>query len=97
MEGTESVMTYLLDNAQIEAKPPKRLMQRPNITRFREGDVPAAMFTVLCYNVLCSKYATRQIYSYVVLFSFAPTLRLYHARPFSSMYKCIIVSGLKLL
>lgn len=55
MEGTESVMTYLLDNAQIQEEPPKRQMQRPVRTAFREGDVPPASFTVLAYNVLCSK------------------------------------------
>mmetsp|Transcript_34040 Transcript_34040/g.89356 ORF Transcript_34040/g.89356 Transcript_34040/m.89356 type:complete len:514 (+) Transcript_34040:76-1617(+) len=64
MEGTDSVLTYLLDNAQIQAEPPKREHQRPLRTSFREGDAPAAAFTVLCYNVLCSKYATRQIYAY---------------------------------
>eukprot|EP00035_Acanthoeca_spectabilis_P021223 m.437017 g.437017 ORF g.437017 m.437017 type:complete len:514 (+) comp18050_c0_seq1:58-1599(+) len=64
MEGTESVMTYLLDNAQIQEEPPKRHMQRPVRTAFREGDVPPASFTVLAYNVLCSKYATRQLYAY---------------------------------
>lgn len=64
MEGTESVLTYLLDNATIQAEPPKRLTQRPLRTTFSEGDVPPASFTVLCYNVLCSKYATRQIYAY---------------------------------
>lgn len=25
---------------------------------------PAATFTVMCYNVLCDKYATRQLYGY---------------------------------
>lgn len=25
---------------------------------------PAAVFTVMCYNVLCDKYATRQLYGY---------------------------------
>jgi len=27
-------------------------------------DVLAAIFTVMCYNVLCDKYATRQLYGY---------------------------------
>lgn len=26
--------------------------------------LPAAVFTVMCYNVLCDKYATRQLYGY---------------------------------
>lgn len=31
------------------------------LTRVR---APAATFTVMCYNVLCDKYATRQLYGY---------------------------------
>lgn len=27
-------------------------------------DIVAALYTVMCYNVLCDKYATRQLYGY---------------------------------
>lgn len=43
------------------APPPQRPwipLARPNRTR------PACIFTVMCYNVLCDKYATRQMYGY---------------------------------
>ncbi|KZC12348.1 CCR4-NOT transcription complex subunit 6 [Dufourea novaeangliae] len=41
--------------------PPQRPwipLTRPNRTR------PTCIFTVMCYNVLCDKYATRQMYGY---------------------------------
>ena len=31
---------------------------------FFSSSSPAAVFTVMCYNVLCDKYATRQLYGY---------------------------------
>ncbi|KAI4480789.1 hypothetical protein M0804_009886 [Polistes exclamans] len=42
-------------------QPPQRPwipLTRPNRTR------PTCIFTVMCYNVLCDKYATRQMYGY---------------------------------
>ncbi|TMW41140.1 hypothetical protein DOY81_013779 [Sarcophaga bullata] len=41
--------------------PPQRPwipLAKPNKSR------PACIFTVMCYNVLCDKYATRQMYGY---------------------------------
>ncbi|KAI5613104.1 CCR4-NOT transcription complex subunit 6-like isoform X3 [Silurus asotus] len=44
---------------------PEQLPQRPWITlRERDQTMPTAVFTVMCYNVLCDKYATRQLYGY---------------------------------
>jgi len=63
-DGTEHVMTYLLDNAPIAEQPPEREWQRPNMAdlgRLR-GEEPN--MSVFCYNVLCDKYATRQLYAY---------------------------------
>uniref|UniRef100_A0A672LLD5 poly(A)-specific ribonuclease n=1 Tax=Sinocyclocheilus grahami TaxID=75366 RepID=A0A672LLD5_SINGR len=44
----------------IEQPPPRSWipLQEPDRTR------PAALFSVMCYNVLCDKYATRQLYGY---------------------------------
>ncbi|KAB0801978.1 hypothetical protein PPYR_04164 [Photinus pyralis] len=60
--GTHKLLTYMLDNLQVTTPAPP---QRPWIpltkpTRNR----PTCIFTVMCYNVLCDKYATRQMYSY---------------------------------
>ncbi|MEQ2171834.1 CCR4-NOT transcription complex subunit 6-like, partial [Goodea atripinnis] len=44
---------------------PEQLPQRPWITlKERDQMIPTAVFTVMCYNVLCDKYATRQLYGY---------------------------------
>ncbi|XP_021915890.1 CCR4-NOT transcription complex subunit 6-like [Zootermopsis nevadensis] len=60
--GTHKLLTYMLDNLQVTASnPPQRPwipLTRPNRTR------PTCIFTVMCYNVLCDKYATRQMYGY---------------------------------
>ncbi|XP_063632199.1 CCR4-NOT transcription complex subunit 6 isoform X1 [Cydia splendana] len=66
--GTSKLLTYMLDNLQAYTNepvtatlPPQRPwipLTRPNRTR------PTCIFTVMCYNVLCDKYATRQMYGY---------------------------------
>ncbi|XP_037810851.1 CCR4-NOT transcription complex subunit 6-like isoform X2 [Lucilia sericata] len=60
--GTQKLLTYMLDNLSISVTPPPQRpwipLAKPNKTR------PACIFTVMCYNVLCDKYATRQMYGY---------------------------------
>ncbi|CAH1127098.1 unnamed protein product [Ceutorhynchus assimilis] len=60
--GTQKLLTYMLDNLTVTTpNPPPRPwipLARPTANR------PACIFTVMCYNVLCDKYATRQMYSY---------------------------------
>ncbi|XP_016140559.1 CCR4-NOT transcription complex, subunit 6b isoform X2 [Sinocyclocheilus grahami] len=66
-DGTRRLLNYLLDNLAGAIKriptepPPSRswiVLQEPERTR------PTALLTVMCYNVLCDKYATRQLYGY---------------------------------
>ncbi|XP_023680478.2 CCR4-NOT transcription complex subunit 6-like [Paramormyrops kingsleyae] len=66
-DGTRRLLNYLLDNLagttkriSTEQPPPRSwiMLQEPDRTR------PAALFSVMCYNVLCDKYATRQLYGY---------------------------------
>ncbi|KAL4659817.1 CCR4-NOT transcription complex subunit 6-like isoform X1 [Arapaima gigas] len=65
-DGTRRLLNYLLDNLagttklSTEQPPPRSwvILQEPDRTR------PAALFSVMCYNVLCDKYATRQLYGY---------------------------------
>ncbi|XP_048884668.1 CCR4-NOT transcription complex subunit 6 isoform X2 [Brienomyrus brachyistius] len=66
-DGTRRLLSYLLDNLAGTVKripteqPPSRswiALQEPDRTR------PSALFSVMCYNVLCDKYATRQLYGY---------------------------------
>ncbi|CAH1106100.1 unnamed protein product, partial [Psylliodes chrysocephalus] len=60
--GTAKLLTFMLDNLQVTTpSPPPRPwipLARPSTNR------PTSIFTVMCYNVLCDKYATRQMYSY---------------------------------
>nr|XP_022900191.1 CCR4-NOT transcription complex subunit 6-like isoform X1 [Onthophagus taurus] len=60
--GIPKLLTFMLDNLQVTTPaPPQRPwipLTRPTRTR------PTCIFTVMCYNVLCDKYATRQMYSY---------------------------------
>uniref|UniRef100_A0A1B6M6E9 poly(A)-specific ribonuclease n=1 Tax=Graphocephala atropunctata TaxID=36148 RepID=A0A1B6M6E9_9HEMI len=60
--GTQKLLTYLLDSLQVRSpQPPERPwipLARPNTTK------PTCLMTVMCYNVLCDKYATRQMYGY---------------------------------
>ncbi|XP_018560799.1 CCR4-NOT transcription complex subunit 6-like [Anoplophora glabripennis] len=60
--GTQKLLTFMLDNLQVTTpSPPPRPwipLARPSTNR------PTCIFTVMCYNVLCDKLATRQMYSY---------------------------------
>ncbi|XP_034072570.1 LOW QUALITY PROTEIN: CCR4-NOT transcription complex subunit 6-like [Gymnodraco acuticeps] len=61
-DGTRKLLNYMLDNLAVH---PEQLPQRPWITlKERDQVSPSAAFTVMCYNVLCDKYATRQLYGY---------------------------------
>ncbi|XP_029456311.1 CCR4-NOT transcription complex subunit 6-like isoform X3 [Rhinatrema bivittatum] len=61
-DGTRKLLNYMLDNLAVH---PEQLPQRPWITlKERDQILPSASFTVMCYNVLCDKYATRQLYGY---------------------------------
>ncbi|XP_076878103.1 CCR4-NOT transcription complex, subunit 6b [Brachyhypopomus gauderio] len=66
-DGTRRLLSYLLDNLAGAIKrtpaeqPPSRswiALQEP------DGARPSAPFSVMCYNVLCAKYATRQLYGH---------------------------------
>lgn len=61
-DGTRKLLNYMLDNLAVH---PEQLPQRPWISlKERDGSAPTAALTVMCYNVLCDKYATRQLYGY---------------------------------
>lgn len=60
--GTQKLLTFMLDNVQVTTPSPPA---RPWIPLTKPStDRPICIFTVMCYNVLCDKYATRQMYSY---------------------------------
>lgn len=60
--GTSKLLAYLLDNLVVTASQPP---QRPWVhVAHPTRSHPSTVFTVMCYNVLCDKYATRQVYGY---------------------------------
>lgn len=69
-EGTQAVIAYLRDSCPVPLPPPERewISIEPDLGPPRhdsEGpEAPAESFNVLCYNILCEKYATQQLYGY---------------------------------
>jgi len=62
VNGTRKLLDFMLDNLAVSAShPPSRpWIQLSPLDRF----TPTALFTVMCYNVLCDRYATRNLYGY---------------------------------
>lgn len=60
--GTQKLLIHLLDQLTITCPPPPRrpwmILAEPS----QSGNT--CIFTTMCYNVLCDKYATRQYYGY---------------------------------
>jgi len=65
-EGTEAVMSNLLDNIPISQPPPERQWKNAASAdeRLKRTKKTATPFSCFCFNVLCDKYATRQAYAY---------------------------------
>lgn len=61
--GTQKLLINLLDQLTITCPPPPRrpwvILAEPN-----PNTINPCIFTTMCYNVLCDKYATRQYYGY---------------------------------
>jgi len=62
VNGTRKLLDFMLDNLAVSAShPPSRpWIQLAPLDR----STPTALFTVMCYNVLCDRYATRNLYGY---------------------------------
>lgn len=60
--GLKKLLEFMLDHLNVSATPPppRPWISCANINR----NSPTAVFTVMCYNVLCEKYATKNIYAY---------------------------------
>lgn len=63
-DSTETILLYLLDNAPVAPSPPERVWLTPNNVDLAKFSLTHKTFSVFCYNILCDKYATRQIYRY---------------------------------
>jgi len=62
VNGTRKLLDFMLDNLAVSSShPPSRpWIQVSPLDR----SCPTALFTVMCYNVLCDRYATRGLYGY---------------------------------
>uniref|UniRef100_UPI00358E4A94 CCR4-NOT transcription complex subunit 6-like-B isoform X5 n=1 Tax=Myxine glutinosa TaxID=7769 RepID=UPI00358E4A94 len=61
-DGTRKLLTFMLDNLAVQPEQPP---SRPWIPLANpDRSQTTAVFTVMSYNVLCDKYATRQLYGY---------------------------------
>lgn len=68
-EGTSSLIAYLRDSCPVPLPPPERdwvTIEPDSFPNSLTGanKMPEETFSVLCYNILCEKYATGQIYGY---------------------------------
>uniref|UniRef100_A0A915CY62 poly(A)-specific ribonuclease n=1 Tax=Ditylenchus dipsaci TaxID=166011 RepID=A0A915CY62_9BILA len=62
VNGDKKLLQHLLDHLAINTAPPPE--RQWIVVRPADPEKPIATFTVLCYNVLCDKYATTNLYSY---------------------------------
>lgn len=68
-EGTQAVIAYLRDSCPVPLPPPERewLTIEPDLPSRESSDgstAPPETFNVLCYNILCDRYATATMYGY---------------------------------
>lgn len=66
-DGTQALVSYLRDSCPVPSPPPERVWKQLISPAEREAlvsDPTAEKFSVLCYNILCEKYATERLYGY---------------------------------
>ncbi|BGP47929.1 Glucose-repressible alcohol dehydrogenase transcriptional effector [Rhodotorula kratochvilovae] len=64
-DGTAALIAYLRDSCPVPPPPPERawLAIEPDVLPLPDKR-PEETFSLLCYNILCDKYATGQMYGY---------------------------------
>jgi CCR4-NOT transcription complex subunit 6 len=66
-EGTPALISFLRDSCPVPAPPPERVWKNvvtPVERDAMNNDPHTETFSVLCYNILCEKYATERMYGY---------------------------------
>ncbi|KDQ55803.1 hypothetical protein JAAARDRAFT_195620 [Jaapia argillacea MUCL 33604] len=66
-DGTPALISYLRDSCPIPTPPPERTWKNFVSQAERDAgqsDPNVETFSVLCYNILCEKYATERMYGY---------------------------------
>ncbi|XP_035212616.1 CCR4-NOT transcription complex subunit 6-like isoform X3 [Stegodyphus dumicola] len=86
---TEDILNYLMDHLPVTSSRPP---QRPWIYMANKDQQSSCVFTVMCYNILCDKYATRQMYGYCPNWALDWTYRKTHILQEILHYKADIIS-----
>ncbi|TDL26099.1 glucose-repressible alcohol dehydrogenase transcriptional effector [Rickenella mellea] len=66
-DGTRALISYLRDSCPVPSPPPERMwkmLQTDAERKAQESDPSVETFSVLCYNILCERCATEQLYGY---------------------------------
>lgn len=64
-DGTSALIAYLRDSCPVPPPPPERAWLTIEPEALPSADKrPEDSFSLLCYNILCDKYATSQMYGY---------------------------------
>ncbi|KAG8906707.1 Glucose-repressible alcohol dehydrogenase transcriptional effector [Tulasnella sp. 403] len=64
-DGTPALIAYLRDSCPVPSPPPERVWKNaPTQRNAADSDPTSETFTLLCYNILCERYATSMMYGY---------------------------------
>ncbi len=77
-EGTQALISFLRDNCPIDNEPPPRpwkYLISPQEQEMQAQDPNVETASVLCYNILCEKYATERLYGYTPSWALAWSYR----------------------
>ena len=73
-EGTPALISFLRDSCPAPPPPPERQWHSlitPAEREAMDADPSVESFSVLCYNILCEKYATERLYGYTPAWALA--------------------------
>ncbi|KAF8149473.1 Endonuclease/exonuclease/phosphatase [Crassisporium funariophilum] len=95
-EGTQALISFLRDSCPVEHPPPVRVWKdliTPPEREMLAQDPNVETFSVLCYNILCEKYATERLYGYTpswaLAWSYRKELILTELMNYSADFLCL--------
>lgn len=77
-DGTPTLISYLRDNCPVDDEPPERQWKyliSPQEQELLAQDPNVETFSVMCFNILCEKYATERLYGYTPSWALAWSYR----------------------
>jgi len=77
-DGTPALISYLRDNCPVDNDPPERQWKyliSPQEQEMLAQDPLLETFSVMCFNILCEKYATERLYGYTPSWALAWSYR----------------------